>query len=645
MDIAKISHNILGIVALLALAACGGGGGGGGGDGGSNQDRVGPIITVSGDNTIYHEQGTAYVDAGAVANDAVDGTVSVTTDNQVGTAAGTYSVTYSAQDRSGNTATKVRTVIVADTICPNITLTGATSVTHQQGTTYIDAGASANDIIDGTLTPILSGSVGGDVGVYTLTYTATDVAGNSGTAIRTVTVSATTNGDAANIVVSNGAAGSVWDLGIQAFDQYLNWGSCANDGGDDCASLNWSVETDDSRGDVLQVSYAANAQHAGIYFQSSTAQDLSAYASGAFVFDIKVIDDGTDNLSHSFQIKMESGSDASAELYVNSVADSAITANGQWQTISIPMSNFTASTFDLSATTTAMSFFPEYQTGANLVYQLDNARFELGSGNSGGGSCNNNGNDNASAINSDNWFHQTILPNGNAWFNQEQQHYTNRIENSYVSNGTLKIVAKKETFTDQSRTKQYTSARLNSKFAFTYGYVEIRAKLPSGVGTWPAIWTLGKNINETGAYWQTQGFGTTSWPACGEIDIMEHWGSEQNTVQSAMHTPSSSGATENKGSQYISTASTAFHIYSMEWSADKIVFKVDGNQHYTYEPIVKNADTWPFDQPQYLLMNFAIKDDIASSFSEGQMEVDYVRIYNIDANPLTDDPIWSDEFN
>ena len=76
------------------------------------------------------------------------------------------------------------------------------------------------------------------------------------------------------------------------------------------------------------------------------------------------------------------------------------------------------------------------------------------------------------------WFHQTKLPNGWSWYNDELQHYTNRIDNSYVSDGTLKIVAKKEVFSDQGHTKDYTSARLNAKHAFTYGVVEIRAKLP-----------------------------------------------------------------------------------------------------------------------------------------------------------------------
>ena len=176
---------------------------------------------------------------------------------------------------------------------------------------------------------------------------------------------------------------------------------------------------------------------------------------------------------------------------------------------------------------------------------------------------------NISPVDTRKWFHQTQLPNGRAWFSGELQHYTDRIANAYISNGTLKIVAKKEAFTDQGKTKQYTSARLNSKFAFKYGRVEVRAQVPADTGTWPAIWTLGKNIKEPGAYWQTEGYGTTSWPGCGEIDIMEHWGSRPNFVQSAMHTLSSSGDTLNRGGQTIATATTGFHIYSMELVSKK----------------------------------------------------------------------------
>ncbi len=231
------------------------------------------------------------------------------------------------------------------------------------------------------------------------------------------------------------------------------------------------------------------------------------------------------------------------------------------------------------------------------------------------------------ALDATKWFHQTLLPDGNSWFNNEIQHYTSRIENSYIENGIMYLVAKKENFTYQGITKQYTSARLNSKFAFTYGRVEVRAKLPTGVGTWPAIWTLGKNINEVGAYWYIEGYGTTDWPACGEIDIMEHWGSNQNFVQSAIHTPSSYGGTVNHGGQVIPTVSTDFHVYTLDWYPDRMVFSVDGVVHYTYNPTVQNADTWPFDEDQYLLLNVAILPNIDSDFTESAMEIDYVRIY------------------
>ncbi len=245
------------------------------------------------------------------------------------------------------------------------------------------------------------------------------------------------------------------------------------------------------------------------------------------------------------------------------------------------------------------------------------------------------------AIDSSKWFHQTQLPNGGSWYNNEIQHYTNRVANSFVENGQLKIVAKKEAFTAQGFTKQYTSARLNSKFAFKYGKVEIRAKLPSGIGTWPALWMLGKNINEDGAYWDQKGFGTTGWPACGEIDIMEHWGSNQNYVQSAIHTPSSFGGTVNVGGQSIPTVSTAFHVYTFVWTPEKLVFSVDNVKHYTYSPAVKDAKTWPFDAAQYLLLNFAIQQSIAPSFASGSMDIDYVRVYQESASATA--PIDLDE--
>lgn len=226
------------------------------------------------------------------------------------------------------------------------------------------------------------------------------------------------------------------------------------------------------------------------------------------------------------------------------------------------------------------------------------------------------------------WFKQTYpIEGGQSWANGEVQHYTDRMDNSYISNGTLKIVAKKETYTNNNNvTKNYTSARLNSKYAFTYGKVEIKAKMPFGVGTFPALWMLGQNITETGGYWAAT-HGTTAWPDCGEVDIIEHWGDNQNFVQSALHNRSSFGGTVNKGGQKITNASTEFHIYTLEWSEDKMIFSVDGNVHYTYNPSIKNIENWPYSAPQYLLFNVAILPNITAGFTESAMEVDYVRIY------------------
>lgn len=232
----------------------------------------------------------------------------------------------------------------------------------------------------------------------------------------------------------------------------------------------------------------------------------------------------------------------------------------------------------------------------------------------------------AGAIDPEKWHHQTQLPNGVSWFNGEFQHYTDRLDNSYVEGGLMHIVAQKETFTDQGQTKNYTSARLNSKFAFTYGRVEVRAKLPFGRGTWPAIWMLGKNITETGGFWASE-YGAVSWPACGEIDIMEHWGHNQNYIQSALHTPSSFGGTVNHGGIMAEDVSNLFHIYALEWTPDDMQFSIDGQVYYTYAPDIQNADTWPFDADQYLLLNVAMAGEIDPGFTQSPMVVDYVRVY------------------
>jgi len=224
-------------------------------------------------------------------------------------------------------------------------------------------------------------------------------------------------------------------------------------------------------------------------------------------------------------------------------------------------------------------------------------------------------------ISSENWLAETVPPNNGGWWNDEVQHYTDRTDNAFISEGTLKIVAKKEDYTFEGSTQSYTSARLSSqgKFDFTYGRVDVRAKLPSGGGTWPAIWMLGTNIDEVG------------WPACGEIDIMEHVGNSQNTVHNSIHTISSNGNTVNTSSTVVDGVSDGFHVYSVNWSEDQITFLIDDVITYTYSQIDQTTENWPFTADQFLLLNVAMGGtfggDIDVDFIESTMEIDYVRVY------------------
>lgn len=199
------------------------------------------------------------------------------------------------------------------------------------------------------------------------------------------------------------------------------------------------------------------------------------------------------------------------------------------------------------------------------------------------------------------------------WGNNELQYYTNRLDNAVVAGGILKIIAKKEPYMGSA----YTSARLLSKgkYSFKYGRIEVRAKFPTGVGTWPALWMLGDNIN------------TAGWPACGETDIAEHLGRDLNKIYGTLHYPGRSGGNADGNTILIPDATTAFHTYTVEWSATAIKIYVDTQLYHT----VANSAALPFNQNFFILLNMAMGGNFGGAvdpaFNSATMEIDYVRVY------------------
>ena len=210
---------------------------------------------------------------------------------------------------------------------------------------------------------------------------------------------------------------------------------------------------------------------------------------------------------------------------------------------------------------------------------------------------------------------------GDGWGNHELQYYTGkRQENARVENGNLIIEARKEKW----QNNDYTSARLLSKGKadWQYGKIEVRARLPKGTGTWPAIWMLGSNT-------------PLKWPDDGEIDIMEHVGFHQGYIHGSVHCKKyyHSIGTQKTDTVVIKDCSEKFHIYSLDWSADSISVAVDSKTFFRFANEHSGYEGWPFDNKMYLLLNLAVGGDwggakgIAQDIWPQKMEVDYVRVY------------------
>ncbi len=226
--------------------------------------------------------------------------------------------------------------------------------------------------------------------------------------------------------------------------------------------------------------------------------------------------------------------------------------------------------------------------------------------------------DSGSELNADDWTHEV---KSQGWVNNELQNYVNhrtpegRLVTS-ISDGHLRITALKE------NGKVY-SGRVYAKVkeGWTYGYIEASIKLPKGKGTWPAFWMMPVNFR--------------SWPADGEIDIMEEVGANPNYVSSSLHANAHvhTNNTQVTHEMYLAGAEDDFHTYAIEWTAKDITTYVDGKQQLSYDNRGLGRDDWPYDDPFYVILNLAWGGDwggyrgIDENALPTTMEVDYVRVF------------------
>ena len=228
------------------------------------------------------------------------------------------------------------------------------------------------------------------------------------------------------------------------------------------------------------------------------------------------------------------------------------------------------------------------------------------------------------SINPEKWEHEV---NGHGGGNQELQYYTARDTNSFVRDGSLILQCLKEEYTGTDGTRAYTSARLRTRNTgdWTYGRFEIRAKLPGGRGTWPAIWMLPTVWNQ----------GDGGWPDNGEIDIMEHVGYDPGIVHATVHTHTYNHVmgTQKGGAMPVPNALTLFHNYALDWSPEKMDFYVDDMLYFTFQNEGTGWQVWPFDKAFHFVFNIAVggswggAQGVDDSIFPQQMAIDFVRVF------------------
>lgn len=433
-------------------------------------------------------------------------------------------------------------------------------------------------------------------------------------------------------VLADGQVASRWDVGIAAFDSAIAYESCTGDGGLECPTVDWDWVSNPDKGTVLRATWMNNGEHAGVYFKSSTPQDLSIFGKGTLEFDIRTVAGATDLMMKVDCVWPCTSGDQRLSNRVTT----------DWQSFSVPVSRLVNGGLELAYVDTGLVFWPADRVAVDL--EIDNVIWQTSDPVTDEG---NNDPDNDLDLNGLNgpsspqsydgysllWSDEFSGPQldsrywnynigDSGWGNNEWQYYQR--QNATLTDGHLIITARRES----KGSSDFTSARIKTEgsFDFTYGRVDIRAALPRGQGIWPALWALGSNFSEVG------------WPYSGEIDIMEMIGGagREDTVHGTVH-----WNTGGLGSPYShiyaggaftgQDFSAGFNVFSIIRSAEHIEWRINDTPYYQFD-IDDSGSLAPFRKPFFLIFNVAVGGnwpgypDNSTQFPQ-RMIVDYVRVF------------------
>jgi beta-glucanase (GH16 family) len=698
-NVGAISNFALISMSSVLITACGG-------PDSSNPrayDTNGPEIILNGNALIELDVNATYTDAGATARDVWDGDNLVDQDASTEglqaikvegldtldtSIVGSYQISYTAEDASGNIATAVRSIEVGDRTAPVITITGSNPLLVEFNGTFNAPSATSFDAFDDAttnVTDITSNVDTGTIGTYTVIYSSADASGNEATKTLTVIVEPSYQDEL--VVFQNGTLKDAWFQ--NGYDVDLSWGDCP---ANNCPNLDFGMENDATKGrDVIYIAQGEdNTAQAGFFLQTTTPHDLrGAEVNGKLSFE--VWSDSPEGVDLNVAVDCPGYPNAGDPVMVEGVGAQ------QWQEISIPAADlFNQSCALRSDEIGTIPMFLRNWIGPKI--RIDNVVWKCEFSCDGSDipdaeytpwikTDKTSGYDaptsytgydlvwsdefDGTAVDQTKW---NLINAGGGFGNSELQYY--RSENAAVEDGLLVITADIQQSDDAELPggESFSSAKLTTqdKFEFKHGRVDIRASVAEGKGMWSAGWMLGANVDDIG------------WPFSGEIDIVEtiggvHYGVDQERrmvhnaywnaqgpfspgqslsprqYDSATYSPTPSGQTLAWGERLLpadgsETFSNTFHVFSIVWDEDKIRYMIDGN-HVANKDLDLTTDRVPacaygqvanepelscigqsFNNDFFLILNVAVggtfpgTPDATSQFPRGML-VDYVRVY------------------